>query len=188
MASNKDEIELKNLDEKSKDDEDSIDVEGSENIRNESNQRDEEQDEDTDEEQKPFLDKSKSEHIEMKEIGERTLERADDAAESSSLLEATTNLDDIVRVESHAGEDVELNLSSENVNHVRNKKGRLERIKKYISLENPYVRGFKPTKIKVVYLAILAFVLFLVIVLPNCITSIRYHHVNKLIININGVI
>jgi hypothetical protein len=182
MSSNNDDIELKPLNSK-KQSNDSIVLASEEHVsddetnqnddsKNEHILNDEEEEEEYDEnkENQPFLERNK-ENIEMRVLNdgdEIHEERDENQIEATSLMQ-TNNLDAI------QVENASLNQDLDEINPQERKKW--HRIRKYLSTDNPYVRGFKPTKIKLIALLIFSSIVFVFIFFPYCINSIDYHHV-----------
>jgi hypothetical protein len=168
-----------------------------ENFDSDIGSKNNEGDEEEDQTSKPLLSKkqmvlqigsggpSKSDQIELKNLRkpattktERLESEMGDEAESESLLVQDTNLDSIQPIETLEAEEpnattsfIISNNQDQDVNRL-NARGIINRV-----TQNPYVRMFKPKWIKLVYLIVLGMVLFVCIVLPNCIFSLEYNKV-----------
>lgn len=186
MASKNNDIELTNLDKSGSEEIEAPELRlaSEEQVSaydNESKDRSDQDIESEHSEQEPFLPSSHDHpnEIEMRPLNRRNRNTNEDSnhpdQETRSLLE-TTNIDEIVRVEDTSVAEENAGVSTDNVNRVQDR-NRFSRIGKYLSTENPYVRGFKPTPIKIFYLIILVFFLFLSVFLPMCITSIQYDRI-----------
>jgi hypothetical protein len=172
MSSNNDDIELKSLNSK-KESKYSIKLASEEQLSDDESNNNEEAFNDEEErqaqEEQPFLIRNE-ENIEMHVLNEENNHEIDENHIEATSLVQTNNLDAIDNENTSPNQDLdEINPQERN---------KLERIRKYLSTNNPYVRGFKPTKIKLVALLIFSGIAFVFIFFPKCISSIDYHHVN----------